>query len=209
MSELDEIPKSLVIQPVFESFDVQATVAGFLLVVVPWNIFFESVLREGSHPIVCVVQTSCGDTAFSYRVEGSRAAFLGMTDLHDSKFDRWAVRTLFPDFQQDNFIAQSITNYCEYSLTTYPTEEFHAEYQKDNGAYINMAAVLSVFLLTSALFLIYDLMVQRLKRKVVRQAQRSNAIVNRYVCVFLISHPHPPNVILCETRFSLYERRKI
>jgi hypothetical protein len=173
-----DIPKSLVIQPVFESFDPQASVAGFLLVVVPWNIFFESVLGEGSHPIVCVVRTSCRNTAFSYRVEGPHATFLGKEDLHDPKFDALAVQMLFPDFDQNNFIAKSVTNYCEYSLTIYPTDTFQAEYQ-NTRALINMAVVLSVCVLTSALFLIYDLLVQRLKHKVVKQAQRSNAIVNR------------------------------
>jgi hypothetical protein len=172
-----EIPRSLVIQPVFESFENEAPVAGFLLVLVPWNIFFEAVLGEGTSPLICVMSNSCGST-FSYRVDGPKATFLGNDDVHDLKYETMKVQSLFPDFERDNYIGESIAKYCEYSLTIYPTTKFEEAYQ-NSSPFVNMSAVLAVFLLTSMLFLVYDWLVQRLKRKVVDQAQRSTAIVDR------------------------------
>jgi hypothetical protein len=172
-----EIPRSLVIQPVFESFENEARVAGFLLVLVPWNIFFEAVLGEGTRPLIGVMSNSCGST-FSYRVDGPKATFLGNGDMHDPKYDTMKVQSLFPDFERDKHIGESFSKYCEYSLTIYPTIKFEEGYQ-NTSPIVNMSAVLAVFLLTSMLFLVYDWLVQRLKRKVVDQAQRSTAIVDR------------------------------
>jgi class 3 adenylate cyclase len=171
-----DIPRSLVIQPVRESFEPQAAIAGFLLVVIPWDIIFDNVLSEGTPPLMCVMRSSCG-SSFSYLVDGPRATFLGNQDHHDPKYDSMKTQSLFPEFDTDNLIGDSVTQYCEYSLSTYPTAEFEEVYRNSQPV-LNMTVVLAVFGLTSLLFLVYDRLVERLKRKVIKQAQRSNAIVN-------------------------------
>ena len=169
-------PKSVVIQPVLESFAPQAAVAGYLLVILPWNVFFKNVLAEGSSPVVCVVDNSCGDV-FSYQVNGHDATFLGYYDAHNPKYDHMTVQGTFPDFSDIAGVGENILSYCEFSVTIYPSEELEAEFL-DGSPIIYMLGVLAVFFLTSMVFVLYDWLVHKLKKEVVQNAQRSNAVIN-------------------------------
>jgi class 3 adenylate cyclase len=169
-------PKSTVLQPVMASFDPKATVAGFLMTVVPWNIFFDQALGEDSLPVVCVVD-ACG-VVFSYSIEGPKATFLGYEDAHDSKFNGKRVVAPFSNVKEtDDSLGDQVTSYCEYSLSIYPTKTFEEAFL-DGTPGIYMAGVLLVFLLTSMVFVLYDFLNQKLNSKVVHTAERSNAIVN-------------------------------
>jgi hypothetical protein len=71
--------------------------------------------------------------------------------------------------------------YCPYTMSVYSTAQFKKEYTTvtSGDAIVNVIAVLAIFLVTCILFIIYDIMAHRLQMKVVQQAKRSNAIVNR------------------------------
>ena len=169
-------PKSVVIQPVLESFEPQAAVAGFFLVVLPWNVFFKNVLVEGTPPVVGVVENSCGNV-FSYEVTGSEAIFLGYDDFHDPAFDHMGVYSSFPDFSEIAGLADNVVSYCEFSLTIYPTSRLEDVYH-DGTPIMYMVGVLMVFFLTSMVFVMYDWLVYKMKKKVVANAQRSTAVIN-------------------------------
>ena len=86
------------------------------------------------------------------------------------------VRTEFPKFK-GTATDIDVVSYCEYTVSIYPTTDFEDAFQ-DGTPVIYMCGVLGVFLLTSLVFIAYDQLVQRLKKKVVTSAERSKAIIN-------------------------------
>jgi hypothetical protein len=177
-------PKSVVIQPVFESFEANAQVVAFLVVVIPWFIYFDHVLSDGASPVVCVLKNSCGE-AFSYEVDGPQATFMGVGDWHDAAFDHLEVKTQFAAFfqgtrvgsEQQSPLQNSVQAVCEFSLHVYPTLAMSRETQSTTPITLTIAVV-GIFAFTSLVFLLYDLLVQRRQSKVAQAASRTTAIIS-------------------------------
>lgn len=82
-----------------------------------------------------------------------------------------------------NFSRRSYTGvpvnkeYCPFTIKVYPSSQKQAYYQTSNPIIFTAAAVL-IFVFTSAVFLLYDYMVERRQKKVLSTAVRSTAIVS-------------------------------
>jgi hypothetical protein len=79
-------PQSYVLEPVFESFDKNANVAGFVVAVLPWNTFFKNIFPEKVEGVIVVIDDKCGDI-FTYEINGADAVYLGKDDMHDPAYD--------------------------------------------------------------------------------------------------------------------------
>jgi hypothetical protein len=172
-------PTGVVLQPVFRDFSDDSEIVAFLGVVIPWGVYFQNVLYEGAHPIICVLKNKCGEHhagAFTFRIEGPRAVFLGKGDLHSSEFDGMEVSSVFDDFHY-NYTAHGLARHCDYSLHIYPSSEMKTEI-KTAMPIIATIAVICVFAFTSFVFIIYDSMVNAQATRLKAQATRTTAIIN-------------------------------
>ena len=69
------------------------------------------------------------------------------------------------------------THECLYTYSIYPTQQFEDSYVNSFPVYA-MLAVLGIFILTSLIFIVYDVIVGRRYRRVEESATRTNAIVS-------------------------------
>ena len=162
--------------------------------------YFNYVLNEG--PATTIVLHSTCNLPHTYEVRGGIASYLGTGDLHDDRYDalehgttvngfleywREKVRPydyLVKSVDQQNAIGKlSNETYlreqgvCLYYVSIYPT----AEYEDNMKTFIPITYALvtsGVFVCVVALFLLYDILVERRQRQVVVSAAKSDAMIN-------------------------------
>jgi hypothetical protein len=159
---------TIVVAPVFENFDANASIVGHYFAVVPWKVFFEDELVTGTDPVVAVVSSSCGHT-FTFEIKGHEANFLGEGDVHSSSYDEMGMTSIFADFAHSSS--------CEYTITVFPTSTYEDSYITQKPM-IYMVAVFVIFFFTSMSFLVFDCLVQRRQQKLVTTARKQGAIVS-------------------------------
>lgn len=127
-----------------------------------------NVLPKGDNGILVVVKSS--HQAFTFRIDGPEAYFLGQGDLHDKKFDYLEISNDFAAFddRQGAF---------GYTVHVYPSDLFY-EQHTTNRPIIYTVAIVLVFLFTASVFILYDLRVENRQRKLLHTATKSSAIVN-------------------------------
>ena len=134
----------------------------------------------------------------------SGAYFLGVGDLHDPNHEQNGetvdlitdetvldnhVYEAHEDFikeasshvnhgqhSHDDTTTPSIMDFCPYSIQIYPTPELRRSYNS-NQPLIFTASVVFIFVLATALFLIYDCMAEARQNVVTKTAARANALV--------------------------------
>jgi hypothetical protein len=147
------------------------------------------ILPAGQDGLVVVIANYCGDDtasqAFTYEINGSNATFLGLGDLHDPLFTNDGISANFTDFIEYNskgtFERYSglpiASSYCMWNVTVFPSEKMEDKY-RSNDPIIFTYSVIAIFLITSLCFLGYDKLVADRQQKVLRSAQKSNAIIS-------------------------------
>jgi class 3 adenylate cyclase len=170
-----ENPESLLISPIFEESTGSAqVVVGAVVAILPWDSYFSGLLHEGANGMVCVLSNTCGQ-AFTYKLDGTAATYMGSGDLHDSDYDDLVHVVEVAPFTSLN--PEKEDKYCEYTFYIYPTSKLEDEFRSAApGLY--MGAVFLIFFLAACLFLTYDHLVQKRQREIMDSAARSNAIVS-------------------------------
>ncbi len=169
--------------PVYESSQSNA-IAGSLTIDFSWKIVFELGLTDQSDGIVFVLVNRCGQ-AFTFQVVGNQAEFMGQGDLHDTVFDSLMVQSTIDHFLQlvssisprGGFQNLSSSWGCAYTVKIFPSSEMKERYLTSKP-WIETVVVISIFLFTSMVFLLYDFILRRLQEKVMNSAKRSEAIVS-------------------------------
>jgi hypothetical protein len=113
-----DVVGTLVVHPVFASFEEDARIEGHVFAVVPWTVYFENELAAGTAPVIAVVDSSCGHS-FTFEIEGHNATYLGEGDLHDPAYEATSVTSPLADFARSS---------CHYTVTVYATEEYEVSY---------------------------------------------------------------------------------
>lgn len=193
----NKAPYSLVMGPVYNrltppSEDKTKKVVGVVSAVLDWGAFFATLLPVHSHPVVVVMDGSCGDI-FSFGIRGHDVDFLGYEDLHEEEYTRLARSTTIALHGSE----------CYYELLVYPSKELENAYRtyvKDTSFsfclimaslipcpflfHLNSdqpiwygVGMIMVFAFTAFVFLVYDMYVHRRQEKVMSNAAKSNAIV--------------------------------
>ena len=173
-------PFSTVFVPVVDSFASNRTTVAVLNAVIRWASYFENILTDSAQPVHLVLSNTC-DGEFTYKIQGERADFIGKGNLANPKYEDMTMDVELDESQfviEPNTIALNLNqDLCRYTLRIYPTTEGD-EYHKDSFPLIITLTVAAVFLMTTAVFYFYDVMVERRQKVVLDTAQRSTAIVS-------------------------------
>eukprot|EP00977_Amphora_coffeiformis_P010557 scaffold2482_cov166-Amphora_coffeaeformis.AAC.23 len=168
--------------PVFDTFEdeTKKTVA-IASATVYWRSFFQHILPENVEGFYCVVTSSLGQV-FTYRIDGQEAIFLGMEDLHETKYDKYVLMAEYSDFQsseatKDGYTGVKIDNsYVTYSVKVYPSRDLEGEYVT-MGPYLYAGLLFFIFLFTTGIFLLYNLFVEKRQQIVLDTAVKTTAVV--------------------------------
>ncbi len=182
-------PSSILFFPVFDNFETPEkfedtgmpmvnetkNVVGSISIVFSWDTLLEMILPNYIKGMICILRSSTGQE-YSYSVSGSDVTFLGTGDLHDPKYHKYqkVVQATLGNTEEE--IGQ-VKYLITYTLVMYPSETFEKEYVTNRAA-IYTAGVVLIFLCTSALFLLYDYLVEDRQQKTISLARQSASIVD-------------------------------
>lgn len=180
---------SYIKEPVYESFEDDAPVVGFVVAVFGWNVYFENLLPDDVNGIDIVVNDDCGD-CFTYRVDGSDSTYLGDGNQHGSSYEDMKVSSLFgTEFQYkgpahpnvdgvpyDEYFQGTSKGHCQYRFDVYPTNDFFDD-EGMNDSVLYSLVVAIIFVIILALLGLYDFFVTRRQRKLLATASRTHKIV--------------------------------
>ncbi|CAB9530583.1 Receptor-type guanylate cyclase gcy [Seminavis robusta] len=176
-------PHALAWFPIFDKFSYidsnsdpdPPRVSGLFLVIVYWRTYFDDLLPPGSDGIFVILENTC-DQVYTYRVDGTSSLFVGHGDLHDPKYDYLEAGTSIGNVINAT-VPDDNQNGCHYSIRVYPSQDFEDDHRTDKP-WIYVLVLASLFLFTSAVFLIYDNMVERRQKIVLQSAQQSGKLVS-------------------------------
>jgi hypothetical protein len=177
----DGDPQSILLLPVFEKTgDSSSTIVGHVIAVIPWGLFFQNVLQDGHDGVFLVLSESCtSGQSFTYRVDGSKATFLGIGDMHNVALDEYHQSTEFVayDGDLDGISGGILSDHCEYTLHVYPSQTYQTAFQTKSPI-IFCSSVVIIFVFAGMVFFLYNWFVERRQTKVHTVAVTSNAIVS-------------------------------
>lgn len=105
---------------------------------------------------------------------------MGVGDLHDKKFDSMVRTADFRDVSRVNDGTSSgkklNQDTCPVTIRIYPSEEFKSNYMTSAPVIVTLA-VAGVFVFAMLMFFVYDRLVERRQRLVMRKAEQTSAIV--------------------------------
>mmetsp|Transcript_18107 Transcript_18107/g.36476 ORF Transcript_18107/g.36476 Transcript_18107/m.36476 type:complete len:1137 (+) Transcript_18107:96-3506(+) len=169
-------PHSFVWHPVHEKIDdFDSKIVAVIGAGVAWDVPLRNLLPDTVTGIYAVISNSCNQS-YTYLLEGSDALYIGEGDLHDHNYDSEGE---FYDLSLGKNPEFATTpGHCLYSLTVYPSSGFVKGFDK-NTPEIFAAVVACTFLLVGAIFIIYDVFVERRNKKLIQNSARTNAIVTQ------------------------------
>ena len=156
-------------------------VVGILSVYFYWKDLVQDTLPE-SGGLYCVIDNNCNRTV-TYEINGPDIQFLGMGDFHDPAFSHMVRSFDLRDIQNFSQHGRTYTglplgeNDCPYTINIYPSAQAENMHKSSNPAIFTVCAVL-IFLFTSAVFLVYDLCVEKRQQKVMNTAIQSSENVS-------------------------------
>ncbi|KAG7374984.1 PAS domain containing protein [Nitzschia inconspicua] len=180
---------SLVVAPVWSNHGDRTNIVGHYFAAVKWSNFFENVLdSRNNDPILVVMESQCGDKAFSYLLEGANATLVSTNQdvhVHSKQFENMAHSADFAMFAYSNHdtsavkdeMGNVICSSTTFTITVYPTQTFEQNYTTKQPLYYTLV-VLSIFLFTILTFCVFDWLVQRQQSIIMNTALRQNALVS-------------------------------
>jgi hypothetical protein len=148
-----EEPLSLMIQPVFRSFE-DDTIVSYVQSVIEWRHLLSHMLTK-EQSLYCFVENTCGSN-FTIKVVAGEATYEGTGDKHPKQYDSHAVSTtvrLAENAENETAIVNA--GVCVYTLTVYPTTELRRTYESSKPqVYTSIIGV--VFFAMTATFFAYD-----------------------------------------------------
>jgi class 3 adenylate cyclase len=148
----------------------------------------ESVLQEypskNTKGIICVLK-STKNQSFTYKIDAGEVIYMGEGDQHDGKYDyleesskmsTYLSKITSPETKSYTSVDLN-TEYCDYKLSVYPSQENEDVYV-NNVPIVLTVVILSIFLFTSFVFVMYTVAVQRRQDVVMDCAVASSTIVS-------------------------------
>jgi len=161
-------------EPVYEAFEENPRLSGFLVGVTNWHNLFDRLVPKSAHGIVCVLEDSCGGF-MSFELEGEVANYLGPFDFHDHAYDSYCRTTTNIELYE-NAVQNNPPGMCAHDLHIYPSMTFQASY-KTNSPAVYASVIVLAFVLMSVLLIVYDRLVTLRQDKTLASAARTQAIV--------------------------------
>ena len=194
-------PQSYILEPVYDSFDDDAEVVGFVIGVFPWNGYFRNVLPDDID-VTLVIDDRCGDV-HTYEINGPEAFYVGDGDLHPTAEAHLKYSVEFATFARhqegahpnryhqlngtvsfeekfgstySEMFEDTSMGHCAYVLDVYPAQGLRALYTT-NRARLYAWCVFAIFGLILLLLMLFDYMVVRRQRKLMAVSRKTHAIV--------------------------------
>jgi class 3 adenylate cyclase len=165
--------------PIFDTYDPESReLVGILTSVIYWRTYFENIIADRAD-IVVVLDNTC-EQMYTYQITGNTVGYLGSGDRHDRQFDKFKVATEAGSFLgggDGGVSARDVDGGCLYSIRVYPSQDLKDEYITRKPV-IYTVIVIMVFLFISAVFVFYDMLVERRQRLIMNKAVASSAIVS-------------------------------
>ena len=160
----------------------QQRVVGTLVATLFWRDLIQNILPPNNVGIVVVFENPCNPT-FTYQINGPSVEYLGRGDFHDTTYDDMEIENYF--FHNHTLPVSTSgysgplldTEFCPFRLRVYPSDTMKAEHCSDQASVIFTVIVVCIFILTVAVFCVYDCKVEDRQRVVLKKAERSTAIV--------------------------------
>lgn len=117
------------------------------------------------------------------QINGPNVKYLGTADHHEPKFDYLEVMSSLNDFGKISSRGSPYTgipintDICPFDVRVYPSTTMEAQYMTSQPITITVI-IISIFIVTSGVFVLYDVCVEKRQRLVMNSAIRSNAIVD-------------------------------
>jgi hypothetical protein len=165
-------PMSVLEYPVFDNIvsDPNRRVVATLSTHLLWELFFDNVLPNGeSNDGIIIVTQSC-DIMNTFRVDGSKATFMGKGDLHNAAYNAMKITE---DFGEVTSVAAFP---CAHFLNIYPSEQLYARYKTSKPTQYSIT-VSMIFVFAALVFVAYDYFVTTRQSRTEEKASKSNAIV--------------------------------
>jgi Adenylate and Guanylate cyclase catalytic domain len=159
-----------------------AMVVGMLAIPTYWRSFLRNILVERSDGIVVIVENPC-NSPFTYQINGPRVVYLGVGDLHESKYDDLSVSSSIVELKnytiRDTGYSGAPLNadYCPHTIRIYPSEIMQSNFTSKNAVFFLISVVL-IFSFTTCIVFLYDWYVERRQLRVKSVAMYSSKIVS-------------------------------
>jgi hypothetical protein len=197
------LPRTIVLQPIFESLSLDnGKIVGYFKAILSWNDLLRNIVPpeiRGLQVVVKGINCGAGDTATSgtmdndndddnsrvtLQIEGANATMIQRGDPQDDNNAGGTKKMLLTSSlllgtttTTTMVGGEPSTASCAYELTIHGTEEFREMYYDQKPILYPLLGV-SIFVLTTLLFLLYDCCVQKRQRKLLDSASRFHAIVD-------------------------------
>jgi hypothetical protein len=160
-------PLTALFYPVFDNFSTSRKVAGVLLSDIYWRLYFDDILPPNAKGVIAVLENNENQT-FTYQLDGPDVTYLGEGDLHDEAFNHMLVSadvtkflSTYASVETQGFTAVPLTGEgVQYSLRVYPSQDMKDDFVT-NEPVIFALIVAMVFVFTSVVFFIYNVLVER------------------------------------------------
>ena len=171
---------------VFYPVLVAKQLVGVVGISINWDTFLTALLppKNSEHTQVVVRNTWGQVFTFGFKPKEGKGEleFISFGDVHDTRFSDMVVSSSVYDIEQIISTASpnknaNYTDHCIYSFQVYPTPAYESVFLS-SAPYLYAAATFAVFLFTSLVFIIYDLIVAHRQRKVMSSAMETREIVS-------------------------------
>ena len=170
--EKKERPHSYIGEPVYEGFEPESNMVGFLVAITTWDNLLNNIIPAGVDAISVVVKSQeCGDL-FTFELHGPTPVFVGYGDHHDARFDEYLYSFVMESFA-DGAVKEGL---CLHEMLVYPSQELKDSYETSKPV-IYTCTIALAFLGTAILFLVYDRLVTTRQKQAAADAERTSAIM--------------------------------
>jgi hypothetical protein len=156
-----------------------SNIVAILSLSVYWRDTLKNILPKGANGVDVVFDNPCAPT-FTYRINGPAVTYRGAGDLHETVYSHLGTSAKLLDLMGSGRaytgIPVSQDSPCYFTLTVYPSAALQDDYSTSTPLLFTIAALV-IFLFTSAVFVFYDIMVERRQKLVLSTATKSTAIV--------------------------------
>jgi hypothetical protein len=149
-------------------------VAAIFSISIYWSYMISDILPQGSSGILVVFESECAQT-FTFEVNGPDVVYLGATEYDDPMYDYMTIGSLLSDLrffsnQQSTYSGLPLEgSFCPLYVSVRASAKMEAVYRSNTPLVFSLVTA-CVFLLTVMTFMLYNYVVERRQKIVLKSA---------------------------------------
>lgn len=167
-------PSALLVVPLFAEVDGVSEMVGMLDATIDWEDLLALNLPEAVAKVFVEIEDTC-KSLHSFEVTGPEATYVGETVLHDYFFRNIMHESPTWQTSTDQLVLDE-GGVCVQTMKVFANEEFRLGYET-NEPFLYTTVVLSVFLFTTLIFVLYFVLVRRRQWKLESHVEKTTKIV--------------------------------